>query len=180
MATSTAIPVEEYLRTTYEPDREYVDGQLVERNVGEWRHSLVQMLTGALLLSRAQGRFLVFSELRIRVSADPLRYRIPDLCVVALPYPPEPVLTRPPHLVIEITSPDDGAADVLEKVGEYLAAGVPHIWMPDPYRHTLYEADQMGIRGCSSLTAETDLVGRVDFRELFARLDETGDTKNER
>jgi Uma2 family endonuclease len=171
MPTSAAVPVEEYLRTTYHPDKEYVDGELVERNVGEWRHSLLQMLTGSLLLSRAHGRFLVFSELRIRVSSDPARYRIPDLCVVALPYAPEPVLTQPPHLVVEITSPDDRVADVLEKVGEYLAAGIPHIWLPDPYRRTLHEADQAGIRACSGLAAETELVGRVDFSELFTQLD---------
>ena len=39
MAALTIVPVEEYLRTTYEPDMEYVDGQLVERHVGEFRHS---------------------------------------------------------------------------------------------------------------------------------------------
>src|ERR1035441_8349759 len=36
MATFTSVPVEEYLRTFYDPDREYVDGQLVERHVGEY------------------------------------------------------------------------------------------------------------------------------------------------
>jgi len=39
MPTLTAIPVEEYLRTIYHPDMEYVDGQLVERHVGEYYHS---------------------------------------------------------------------------------------------------------------------------------------------
>jgi hypothetical protein len=39
MATSSAVPVEEYLRTTYHPDMEYLEGQLVERNVGEYFHS---------------------------------------------------------------------------------------------------------------------------------------------
>ena len=29
MATATRVPVEEYLRTTYEPDMEYLDGELV-------------------------------------------------------------------------------------------------------------------------------------------------------
>ncbi len=42
MAVETLIPVEEYLRTSYSPDVEYVDGALVERNVGDWLHSLVQ------------------------------------------------------------------------------------------------------------------------------------------
>jgi hypothetical protein len=34
----TTVPVEEYLNTSYDPDREYVDGQLVERHVGEHFH----------------------------------------------------------------------------------------------------------------------------------------------
>ena len=42
MTAGTLIPVEEYLSTSYDPDVEYVDGVLVERNVGEWSHSLIQ------------------------------------------------------------------------------------------------------------------------------------------
>lgn len=38
MSTSALIPVEEYLKTIYEPDAEYVDGGLVERNAGEFDH----------------------------------------------------------------------------------------------------------------------------------------------
>jgi hypothetical protein len=34
MASATQIPVSEYLDTIYHPDREYVDGELRERNVG--------------------------------------------------------------------------------------------------------------------------------------------------
>ncbi len=40
MATTTLITVEEYLRTSYEPDAEFVDGVLEERSTGEDRHSL--------------------------------------------------------------------------------------------------------------------------------------------
>ena len=42
MSVETLISVEEYLNTSYDPDMEYVDGVLVERNVGDWLHSLVQ------------------------------------------------------------------------------------------------------------------------------------------
>ncbi len=41
MAT-TQVSLEEYLRTDYEPDCDYVDGELEERNVGEKEHSAVQ------------------------------------------------------------------------------------------------------------------------------------------
>jgi Uma2 family endonuclease len=171
MTTSTAVPLEEYLRTCYEPDAEYVEGQLVERNVGEWSHSLLQMLLGSLLGERGKGRFRVFPELRIRVTGEP-RYRIPDLCVVPVSHPYERFLTRPPHLAIEILSPADTPAEMLAKIGEYLAMGIPHIWVADPYKRRVVEADTQGIRESTSRVVETDLVGSVDFNELFAQLDE--------
>lgn len=39
MAESTLRPVEEYLATSYDPDVEYVDGELVRRNVGDIYHA---------------------------------------------------------------------------------------------------------------------------------------------
>src|SRR5262252_2930594 len=103
MVTSSAIPVEEYLRTTYDPDMEYVNGQLVERNVGEHDHSRFQHLLDMELGTRErERRFRVFTEQRVRVSDEP-RYRIPDLCVKALPYKKTPILVQP-QLVIEIVS----------------------------------------------------------------------------
>ncbi len=52
MATSTSVAVEAYLRKSYDPDMVYVDGVLVERNVGERRHSRLQGLLVALLMAR--------------------------------------------------------------------------------------------------------------------------------
>ncbi len=37
MATKALIPVSEYLRTSYSPDCDYVDGEVQERNLGEHR-----------------------------------------------------------------------------------------------------------------------------------------------
>jgi Uma2 family endonuclease len=150
---------------------EYVNGQLVERHVGEYFHSMIQALITGLLLGRGRvHRFRAFTELRVQVSDEP-RYRIPDVCVKALPHEATPVLLRP-DLVIEIVSPDDSAAEMLEKVGDYLAAGIPHIWVVDPYKRLVAEADSRGIRKCVSRIPETPLVGAVDFNELFAQLDE--------
>jgi Uma2 family endonuclease len=173
MAISTSVPVEEYLRTDYRPDMEYVDGELVERHVGERKHSRLQTLIVFELGSRegVQG-FHVFTEQRLLVLGTKHRYRIPDVCVMALPYRSEPVLTTPPHLIVEILSPDDETADTLARVADYLRFGVAHIWIADPYKHTLQEADRGGIRYCDELALETGLVGRVDFSDLFARLDE--------
>ena len=173
MATSTSVPVEEYLRTTYHPDMEYVDGELVERHVGEHKHSCLQT---ELVLELGPGQrargFRVLTEQRLRVLGTKNRYRIPDVCVMALPYRSEPVLTTPPHLIIEIRSREDETADVLAKVADFLRFGVAHIWIADPYKHTVQEADREGIRYCTDLVLETDLVGRVDFSALFAKVDE--------
>lgn len=173
MATSISVPVEEYLRTTYHPDMEYVDGELVERHVGEHKHSRLQTLAVLELGPRErEHRFRVLTEQRVRVLGTKHRYRIPDVCVMALPYRSEPVLTTPPHLIIEILSPDDETADVLAKVADYLRFGVAHVWIANPYKHTLQEADRNDIRYCADLVLETDLVGRVDFNALFAKVDE--------
>jgi Uma2 family endonuclease len=171
MATFTAVPVEEYLSTTYHPDMEYVDGQLLERHVGEYRHSMLQILTGAELLARSrERRFRVFSEQRVRVNDEP-RYRIPDICVKALPHRVTPVLIQP-DLVIEIVSPDDEVSEMLAKIADYLAAGIPHIWVVDPYKRTLSEVIQGEIRRPATQVLATPLVGEIDFASLFQQLDE--------
>jgi Uma2 family endonuclease len=147
------------------------DGELVERHVGECDHSYLQTLIIGELASREPGRkFHVFIALRLRVRER--TYRIPDICVISLPYRRQPIPTEPPHLVIEIVSREDETADILAKVADYLRFGIPHIWIPNPYKRTLQEADRDGIRDCPSLLVETELVGRVDFNELFARLDQ--------
>ena len=40
--TTTMVPIAEYLTTEYDPDRDYVDGQLEERNLGEREHDEVR------------------------------------------------------------------------------------------------------------------------------------------
>ena len=42
METATHLTIEEYLKTTYEPDADYIDGEIEERNVGEYDHNAVQ------------------------------------------------------------------------------------------------------------------------------------------
>jgi len=58
-------------------------------------------------------------------------------------------------------------------VADYLRFGVSHIWIADPYKRTTQEADREGIRYCAELVLETELIGRVDFKVLFAKVDES-------
>jgi hypothetical protein len=52
MASRKLISVQEYLGTRYRPDRDYVDGEVEERNLGEWDHSDLQLAIGSYLRQR--------------------------------------------------------------------------------------------------------------------------------
>ena len=131
MATATLVSVEEYLGMSYRPDREYLDGRIVERNLGDRNHSDWQMAVSAKLYNRrVELGVHVFPEQRIRIS--PTRYRVPDICVVSGPKPDELVFTRPPFLCIEILSKDDRAEDVQDCIDDYLGLGVPYVWVINP------------------------------------------------
>lgn len=134
MASATQIPVSEYLQTSYRPDREYVDGELRERNVGKWEHSRLQWLL-ALWFGNHEVEWDVIgsTEQRIRVSPD--RIRIPDV-VVLRPGTQQEVLTNPPLLVIEILSPDDTYSDLEERCRDYQLMGVEAVWIIDPRTRT--------------------------------------------
>lgn len=130
---STLVSVEEYIETDYEDgDREYVDGLIVERNLGEQSHSWLQ---GELVMffgdRRKTLRTYAFPEQRVQVK--PTRFRVPDVCVYIGGRPAEEIFRTPPFLAIEILSKLDRVTYVQGKIGEYLSFGVPFVWLIDPY-----------------------------------------------
>ena len=71
MSAGTLISLEEYLSTSYSPDKEYCDGVLVERNVGDNAQARLQALLAAYLIERRkQWRIAVYTELRIKGSGE--------------------------------------------------------------------------------------------------------------
>jgi Uma2 family endonuclease len=138
------VTVREYLRTSYSPDCEYVDGRIVARNVGEKGHSILQMYLGFLfMLNRATWGVEIFPELRTHVATR--RFRIPDVLVTRSGVKFKDVLDSPPLIAIEILSPDDRLSDLQEKIDEYLAFGMEHIWVFDPRRRVAWIADMNGL-----------------------------------
>jgi len=131
MSVGALVSIETYLRTSYSPDREYRDGVLLERNMGDKAHALLQLALGAYLRRRRkQWGIEVYTELRIQVRES--WYPIPDVCVYAAPdfegrYP-----TRPPLLWVEILSQDDKMVEVWEKAKDLIGNGVPNVWIVDP------------------------------------------------
>ncbi len=170
MATTTLVPVEEYLSTSYSPDCEYIDGVVLERNVGERHHSKTQTVLAVWMANRQQELGIwVYVEQRVQVK--PARFRVPDLCVVAGEDFQEEIFTRPPFLCIEILSKDDRAGDIQDKIDDYLAFGVSYVWVIDPLRRRAYVHTAAGSREARDGVARTDNPEiAVPLAEIFAEL----------
>ena len=131
--TASSVTLTEYRSTVYEPDMDYVDGELEDRNVGELDHSKLQKRLLALL--EKAGFEFAYPELRLKVA--PTRYRIPDVCV----YTEEPtgqVPTAPPLLAIEVLSPEDRVSRIQVKLDDYITMGCPCVWVVDPALRRAY------------------------------------------
>lgn len=132
MTTAQLVSLDEYMQTSYEYDAEYVEGRIVQRAMPQKQHSQMQgfLLIRLSSLGKPLG-YRVWPEQRVQTQAE--HCRVPDLCVTK-GVPDENVFTSPPFLCIEILSPDDKALEVRAKVDEYLAFGVPFVWVIDPVR----------------------------------------------
>lgn len=154
MGATTLISVEEYLNTSYSPDREYVDGQIVERNLGEKTHSKIQRRLIVLIDRLARDLSIeVYPEQRVQVS--PTRFRIPDVTVVKATQPQDEIFRLPPHLCIEILSKDDTMEYMQEKIDDYLRFGVPYIWIINPKNRKGYIVTSEGMVEAKSGILET-------------------------
>ncbi len=132
MSTRAAVvALQDYLTTSYRPDCEYLEGELLERNGGEWDHSKLQarLIVYFSQLSSTEPIHAV-PEQRVQVSRT--RFRVPDVCVVVGPEPQEQILTSPPFLCIEILSRDDRMTEMQERIEDYLRFGVRYVWVLDP------------------------------------------------
>jgi len=125
---SPLLSVEDYLNTSYDPDVEYIDGALQERNVGDWLHALIQSNV-LFALRRKYPHLKVVAELRSSVTET--RYRLPDVCVL-LSAPKTRYLLDAAYLVVEVLSEGDVMSVAMEKLREYANKGVQNIWLIDP------------------------------------------------
>jgi hypothetical protein len=69
MATGALVSVEKYLSTSFHPDREYIDGEIVERNLGELDHSSLPGAVAAYIFHREkEWQVRALPGPRVRVS----------------------------------------------------------------------------------------------------------------
>lgn len=170
MATAAQhVPLELYLHSSYEPDAEYVDGEIEERAVGEYDHASWQ---NAILTwfqqHAAKWNIRVRPELRVQVAKT--RFRVPDVTVLDRSQPIEQIITRPPIAVFEVLSPEDTHSRLMRKLGDYAAMGIPQIWVVDPKINSFrcYRNDQL------LLSSQFDEPAKgicFDLHEIEAMLD---------
>lgn len=136
---STAVnALDYYLHETWEPDREFVDGMVLERNLGEKDHAKWQSaLIDWLRKWRKSADISVLPELRLQTK--PYRFRIPDVMVTDRSAPDEQIITHTPLLCVEILSPEDRIGRLEEKLTEYFEMGVRAVWVIDPRTSTAYQ-----------------------------------------
>ena len=137
MATTTFVPVEVYLASDYEPDAEYVDGEIEERPMGQYSHAAWQQALQFWFRDHAkEWNIRALPEYRVKVAAT--RYRVPDVTVWNRAQPIEQVLTYPPIAVFEILSPEDRVSRMLRKLADYQTMGVRTIVVINPETDTIY------------------------------------------
>lgn len=135
-----AIPAEEYLHTSFpDVDREYREGELVERTLPEYLHGRTQLLLG-VFFEALRKKLSVYACSETRMKLREGLYLIPDVAVF-WPTEPASLPDSPPLVAIEVLSPDDRLTAVREKLQEYSAWGVPHVWLVDPHSRRLYICD---------------------------------------
>jgi hypothetical protein len=149
MATATAhVPVEVYLRSSFEPDAEYVDGAIQQRPVGELDHAAWQKAIQQWFWQREkEWGIRVFAELRVQVS--PTRFRVPDVVVLENTGPlkeMEQIVSTPPIAVFEILSPEDTLPRILEKLEDYERMGIRGIFVIDPKSGKKYHYESGDLR----------------------------------
>jgi Uma2 family endonuclease len=160
------VPISEYLETSYRPDCDYLDGELLERNVGEWDHSRLQALLSVFLSNREkQWGILVAIGQRVQVKAR--RIRVADILVLTGP-PTGQILTAPPFLCIEILSPSDRMGEMQDRIDDYLDFGVRYVWLINPRKRRAFIYTNEGVQEVKEGILHTS---NPDIRVSLAELD---------
>ena len=179
MATPARRATEDDLRAI--PDdgwkRELVDGEIVVSPAG-FRHGVVSVRLSARLLAFVEAQdlgYVVESSTGFRLPGG--NVRAPDVSFISNGRfeggrIPEGFADGAPDLAVEVLSPDDQPRAVLDKVGEYLQAGVRLVWVIDPVaaRAAVYRSptDARELKAGDSLDGEDVLPGfRCGLAELL-------------
>ncbi len=136
-ATAQTVSVEEYLRTSYEHDPEYIEGEIKERPRPTRLHAFVQGMLCAWF-AQHMDEWGIFAYPEVRTRVRPENFRLPDVAVSLKSPIDTKTLNDPPLIAIEILSDDDKAADLRKRAVDFSAMGTENIWLLDPETRQAY------------------------------------------
>jgi Uma2 family endonuclease len=143
--TKTRYTPEDLLEIDDRPMPELVDGELLEREMGQKADAIAATIIYFLLryvrehdlglVNGGQGSYQIFPD-------APNKVRIPDVSFtrkarVPADGPAEGHGRVAPDLAVEVISPNDTAKDLTRKINDFLGAGIPLIWVVDPDTRTV-------------------------------------------
>jgi Uma2 family endonuclease len=156
MATADALDSEQLMAPAIrlDPDKLYeeIDGRLVEMPPMSVSAAVcaseLHLELGAFIRPRDLGRSVVEALFHL---PDPInRNRRPDVAFVSYDRFPKSARVTPenawdvvPDLAVEVVSPNDGAAEQMEKVIEYFRAGVRLVWVVYPEQEFVVVHDSL-------------------------------------
>lgn len=155
------------------PDKrtELIRGRLLVREPGGALHGAVAMRIGYRITAHVEAHTLgrvYAAETGFKIESDPDTVRAPDVAFIAKNRLPErEPLGYPgwaPDLAVEVLAHDDHPADTLEKVAQWLKAGVRLVWLVDCERRQgrVYRAD-----GSEALLGSNDSLDGEDVLPGF-------------
>jgi Uma2 family endonuclease len=143
--TKTQYTPEDLLSIDDRPMPELVDGELLEREMGQKADAIAATILRLVgnyvaehksgLCNGAQGSYQIFPD-------SPNKVRIPDVSFTRrerLPKdgPAEGHARIAPDFVVEVVSPNDNAEELHQKINDFLKVGVPLIWVVYPDSRTV-------------------------------------------
>jgi len=157
MATDTQAEItpEDLLLIDDRPMPELVDGELLEREVGQKSDSIALRIGRYVgnhveahnlgLVNGAQGSYQIFPEAPNKVRIPDVSFTRQDRLPAGAPVPGHGRVA--PDLVVEVVSPNDTFFSVQSKVNDYLSVGIPLIWVIEPEARSVqvFRRDHTGV-----------------------------------
>ena len=167
MAIATQMPVEEYLHAGFDPECEFVDGEVLERNIGETDHAWCVTRAMFALANREKDLGVhVLPSLTIRMTST--HYRIADIALLRLDAPNEHVITHPPFACAEVLSTEDLMYRMHQKVRDYIKFGVKYVWLIDPQTRQMFEHSAEGVRQIVDTLRIQNTTVEIPLSEFFS------------
>lgn len=119
----------------------------------------------AIIFSEIRKRtpLTIHTELHLRVAEG--RVRIADFAAYET-LPDDEVPTIPPLVVIEIVSPSESLNSIVEKCRDYMAWGVPNVFVVNPRDRAMYRAEGGSLISVESLSIP-ELEATIEKAQVF-------------